>query len=84
MARIPSNCFFARIAAATVSKAIMAEPLDRPLRSYYGSFGGVQEKKRVKPKKLVSACRDRRGREQVARLALVFSQGKLGGVSYPK
>ena len=45
LARIPSNCFFARIASATVSKAMMAEPLERPLRSYYGSFGGVQGKK---------------------------------------
>ena len=61
LARIPSNCFFARIASATVSKAMKAEPLDRPLRSYYGSFGGFQGKKKVKPKKLASACRDRGG-----------------------
>ena len=50
LARIPSNCFFARIASATVSKAMMAEPLDRPLRSYYELV--VSKEKNSKTKKI--------------------------------
>jgi hypothetical protein len=33
-ARIPSNCFLARVASATVSKETIAVPEERPLRSY--------------------------------------------------
>ena len=64
LARIPSNCFLARIATAVVSKAIIAEPLDRPLRSYYGLFGGVQGKKRIKPYQRVEIGEGRESKSQ--------------------
>lgn len=34
-AKIPSNCFLARVASAAVSKVIKADPWERPLRSYF-------------------------------------------------
>jgi hypothetical protein len=39
LARIPLNCFFARVASAGVSNAMNAVPDERPLRSYWRKRG---------------------------------------------